>query len=391
MTRLKIGVVGLSRRGWDFAEYFLKNDTRFELVAIHDLLHARMEMFQKRHDCKAKLCGSVDELMADRSVAAVMVATVDVFHPEIVLKALQAGKHVFCEKPMAITIEDCDRIVQAVRKSDKLFYMGFNLRWSPVYEKAKELIEAGEVGKIHTLQFSEYYHGGRTYFRRWNRLRKYGGGLWVTKATHDFDIMRFLCGKRPLRVTGTCNLFHYKPDPRRGRCCRECNLIDECPDYWNVLAEQEWAGFLMTQEKTLGWPVDVCPWNSEKDTFDHGIALIEYEDGVIGSYTLSVVTAISNRTFSIQGDRASMEGDLEKGTVIVTERFTDRRSTHDVSAQTKGGHGGADNRLIEDFRLCALTRKKPRADYMDGRLSVQTGLLVREACDQGGVWMDVKL
>ena len=71
--------------------------------------------------------------------------------------------------------------------------------------------DAGKLGKLLTIEANEYYFGGRSYFRRWNRLREFGGGLWITKACHDFDLINWFAGGKPRRVFAMSNLSYYKP------------------------------------------------------------------------------------------------------------------------------------------------------------------------------------
>ena len=91
-----------------------------------------------------------------------------------------------------------------------------NLRHAPVYETLHEMVSDGRLGKVLTIEAGEHYYGGRTFFRRWNRLRRYGGGLWVTKGCHDFDLLNWFAGGSPVRVFATSNLSHYKPVPGAG-------------------------------------------------------------------------------------------------------------------------------------------------------------------------------
>lgn len=389
--RIRLGMVGMGNRGASMAQhYFGPKSPNFELLAVQDQNRRRAEWAAEQSGTGCKVHDTIDELVADPDVEAVIVTTTDYAHAEPVVKALGAHKHVYCEKPMSTTIEDCDKIIEAAQKSDKVFYMGFNLRWHPMYEKAKQIIDSGALGNIHTGQFTETYYGGRTYHRRWNRLRKYGGGLWLTKATHDFDVMHYLLGKKPLRVSALANVAHYKPDPKKGQRCSDCPVAHECPDYWDYKADDEKRTYFETGEEILGFPPDICLYNSDKDTFDHGTTMLEYEDGVLAVYDLSVVAARSTRSFLIQGHKASLEGDVASSSLRLTERHTLYEANWDVSSRTAGGHGGADPAIMVDFAQAIRAGTKPRASWADGRLSVQTGLAARDSSDNAGAWVEIR-
>jgi len=391
MDKLRVAVIGAGQRGHTLALCCVRaRPDAFELLGVCDVSRARAEWL-------AGQCGScsvydsIDAVVGDPRIEAVFVTTCDSQHVEPAVKAMAAGKHVYCEKPLATTLDGCDAIIEAARSSRAVFYMGFNMRWAPFNEKAKEVIDSGALGALHTAHFSETYFGGRTYFRRWNRLRRFGGGLWITKATHDFDIMHFLLDRNPIRVAGRSNLFHYKPDPRRGPRCGQCQVAKECPNYWdykNDPADEAWRFLWETSEEARGFPGDLCLYNSDKDTFDHGVALLEFEGGLLATYNLSVVCARTTRTLHIQGDRGELGGDTEGGCLVFTERFTNARQTWDLTEGSADVHGGSDVRILEDFRRCVQEGAPPRANLDDGRWAVRIGLAVRDSCDREGEWMN---
>ena len=155
----------------------------------------------------AKKCTSSLEAINTPGVEWVMVFSPNVYHKQHVLEAFEAGKHVFSEKPLATTIEDCQAIFDGHQKSGKLFATGFVLRYAPMYRKAKEILESGKLGKVMTIEANENITPSHTAASR-------GGGygcIW-----HRFP----RCGRRCVlrdRSSSRCRAFR----PHSGRC--KCN------------------------------------------------------------------------------------------------------------------------------------------------------------------------
>ncbi|MBN1942898.1 MAG: Gfo/Idh/MocA family oxidoreductase [Phycisphaerae bacterium] len=393
MNPIGVAVVGASMRSTMVLRYLQDYPEVGHICGMYDIIPARGEYLLKQYDhTQARIYESLEQVVGDSDVGAVCICTSDGEHVTPAVAALKAGKHVFCEKPMTITLEDADTLIAAAQESKAVFYLGMNLRHAPVFDELHKILESGKLGRLLAIESNEHYFGGRTYFRRWNRLRKYGGGLWITKACHDFDLLNWFAGGNPTRVFGVCSLSHYKPKPGAGTHCRVCNLKNECPDYFDVSdpkapswgAENEVLGRL-TEEAT-GVPRDICLYNSDKDTFDNGIAIVEYDNDVRATYTVSVVASMSTRQMRLTGTEGFAEGDLSAGTVKYWKRHAKEGNWPQVTNLRElmnSGHGGADDNLLKDFFECCRTGKKPKSSWMDGRLSVKVGLAARESCDTG--------
>ncbi len=381
MEPIGIAVVGASNRSSMIFHYLRDHPREGFIAGAYDLLPSRCEWYFREYDLSdATVYGSLDEAVNDPRVGAVFVGTWDAAHAEPAIAALQAGKHVYCEKPLATTLDDCDRIIDVARDAETVFYVGMNLRHGPVHEKLHEVLQSGTLGKLLTIEANEYYIEGRSYFRRWNRLREFGGGLWITKACHDFDLLNWFAGGKPTRVSAFSNLSHYRPRPEAGTHCRDCPVSQTCEDY---LDYHELPELVRLLEEQTGTPSDLCLYNSDKDTFDNGQAMIEYDNDVRASYTCNVVTARSTRQMNLMGTEGSAEADMKEGLVKVWRRFDQDVTVHDVRTRIAGGHGGADIPILQDFFRCCRTGDKPRSSWADGRMSVQVGLAARQSCDTG--------
>jgi len=390
MGKLGMAVVGASIRSTVIFDYLKSNPSQGFITGAYDLIPSRGKYLIEEYQAdQAVVYESLGQALEDDRVEAVFIGTPDYAHVEPVIAALKAGKHVYCEKPMAITLEDCNAIIDVAKDARSVFYLGMNLRHCPVHEKLHEVLTSGQLGKLLTIEANEYYFNGRTYFRRWNRLREFGGGLWLTKACHDFDLLNWVAGGKPTRVFATSNLSYYKPKPDAGTHCRICPIKDKCPDFYDIENPEKtywhksWAELARLTEEDTGQMQDICLYNSDKDTFDNGIAVVEYDNDVRATYTVNVVSARQTRQMRLMGTEGSAEGDVDDGKVTVWKRYSKEKIVHDLSERMNSTHSGADVRIFADFFHCCKTGKKPRSSWADGRLSIQLALAARDSADTG--------
>src|SRR2546427_6648916 len=122
-----------------------------ELVGVYSRDQHRAEAFAQMHDARAAY-SKLGALLKDSRVDGVFVSSPNALHAEHVVQAAKAGKHVLCEKPMATTIADAVRMVQACRRAGVTLGVAFNLRQHPAYIRARELVAAGTLGRIVLAQ-----------------------------------------------------------------------------------------------------------------------------------------------------------------------------------------------------------------------------------------------
>ena len=386
MAPIGVAVVGASQRSSVILTYLRTRPTQGFVTGVWDPVAPRSRFLIDRFGTpEARVYDSLEQALDDDQVEAVFVGTADHAHVEPACAALRAGKHVYCEKPMAVTLEGCDRIVEAAQRAPGVFYVGMNLRHGPVHETLHDVVERGQVGRLLSIEANEYYSGGRTYFRRWNRLRAWGGGLWITKACHDFDLLCWMAGGQPVRVYATSSLSHYRPRPEAAGHCRVCSIKAECADVYDIERppSPEWDPFLELLEQATGVPRDLCLFNSEKDTFDNGIVLVDFDNDVRATYAVNVVSARDTRQMRLMGTAGSAEGDVASAQVTVWKRHEGGQTVYDLRDRIEGGHGGADDPILDDFFRCCQMGEKPRSSWQEGRLSVLMGLAATASDDSG--------
>ena len=205
---LKIGVISCSNMAKGHMRGVIRHP-KAELVAICDTdvekMNATGELFgiERRYE-------DYKELLAQPDIDAVIIVTPDRLHKEMAVAALEAGKHVLCEKPLALTREDCVDIANAVKKSDRKFMVGQICRYTPAFKAAKEIIDRGEIGELMFVE-SEYAHDYEKILKpgnwRWDPLRNgvVGGGC------HAVDLLRWVAGD-PEEVQAYANHKIFDPE-----------------------------------------------------------------------------------------------------------------------------------------------------------------------------------
>ena len=202
---LKIGILGCGKIAQvrHIPEY---NDSPYcELVAFFNPTKSRAEDMAAKYGGKAY--DTAEELLADPEIDAVSICAANNAHAELTIKALKAGKHVLCEKPMAISLADCEEMVKAAKEEGKYLMIGQNQRLTRAHELAKKMIADGEIGRVITFR-TTFGHGGP---ETWSITP--GKNTWFfdkTKAAmgamadlgiHKTDLIQFLLDQKVVRTT----------------------------------------------------------------------------------------------------------------------------------------------------------------------------------------------
>lgn len=159
------------------------------LHAVSDANRARAEGFASEQDC---LAIDPTELFSRDDVDAIVMALPPQFHSEAAIKAVEAGKDVLVEKPVALTVADAERAVAAAKANNRIFMVGHVLRFHPAFEKLKSLIDSGELGEV------KYVHAHRLGL---GKFHTENDALWDL-APHDLSMILAITGSAPVEVRG---------------------------------------------------------------------------------------------------------------------------------------------------------------------------------------------
>ena len=186
-NRAKICVVGTGYWGKNLVRNF---DQLGYLRGIYDNNVSAAEEVGKRHP-GARIYATFDEVLADPEVSALAIATPAEQHAEIAIRAMRAGKDCFVEKPLALSAEEGQRMVDVSRQTGRILMVGHLLRYHPAIRAIRKLVDAGELGRL------EYIYSNRLSM---GKIRKEENALW-SFAPHDVSLILMLTGQLPLEVS----------------------------------------------------------------------------------------------------------------------------------------------------------------------------------------------
>lgn len=206
MSTFQVAIVGAGNIGRLRGEIINRSSrSRVQLVADVDAERARaLAQFtgaQATTDCESAV--------QDPGIDLVVVSTPTKFHAEASRRALSAGKHVLCEKPLARSVREASSMISAAQTGNSLLKTGFNYRHMAHIRKAKELISAGALGPLYFLR-CHYGHGGRPgYEKDWCTSRELsGGGVLLEQGIHIIDLVRYLLGE-PVEVLAQVDRYFW--------------------------------------------------------------------------------------------------------------------------------------------------------------------------------------
>lgn len=191
MKKVKVGIVGLGRLGKKHAENLAFRIPNAELAAVCSVIPEEVEQVQREWGIENTYV-NYDEMLQNKDLDAIFIASPSGFHCEQIKKALDAGFHVFSEKPLGLYLEEAKEVEELVKKhKDKVFMLGFMRRYDKSYAYAKKKIEEGAIGKPVLIRCYGLDPGkaieGFLKFAKTN----YSGGLFLDMAIHDLDLARW--------------------------------------------------------------------------------------------------------------------------------------------------------------------------------------------------------
>ncbi|MCL1888483.1 MAG: Gfo/Idh/MocA family oxidoreductase, partial [Kiritimatiellaeota bacterium] len=206
---LGIGVIGAGGRGaLSLHAHDPENGVR--VVAACDTHPKALADYNARVGGGAFCTADHRELLRRPDVHAVFVTTPDFLHEAHAVAALKAGKDVYLEKPMAITLRGCDRILRVAAECGRKLFVGHNMRHMGFVQKMRELILDGAIGEVKAAWCRHFIsYGGDAYFKDWHADRTKSTGLLLQKAAHDIDVLHWLCGGVTRQVVAQGGLTLY--------------------------------------------------------------------------------------------------------------------------------------------------------------------------------------
>jgi len=370
MKMMKAGLIAVGGRGQNGWQMH-KPEQGWEIVAGADPKPAARDEFSAKFPT-AQVFDNYQDLLKMKEIDAVMIASPDFLHEEQTVAALNAGKAVFLEKPMAITIEGCDRILRTAYETGSKLFVGHNMRYFPAILKMKEVIDSGLLGEIQCGWCRHFVnYGGDAYFRDWHSEQKNTTGLLLQKGAHDIDVMHWLMGSYTQRVVGMGRLSVYDKCERRSPDSEGCAV---------------WSNEQYPPLKQKGFSPII-------DVEDHNMIMMQLENGAQASYMQCHYTPDGERNYTFIGTQGRIEniGDSGKCEIHV---WTTRgpRATPDIIYKLKpqeGSHGGSDPVAVQDSLDFVRYDKRPNTIPIAARNAVAVGVLGHYSMRHGCLPQDI--
>jgi len=275
---------------------------------------------------------------------AIIVATPNFTHTGLALAILGAGKHLFLEKPCAITEQECRQILEASEKSDRVLMIGHEMRYSPFFQKIKQLVDAGEIGAPRMVWTREFRGPFQPKVGNWIVDDRCSGGCLVDKNCHHFDTMNWWVGARPRRVAAF------------GGCA--VNRVIEGPH----------------------------------QVHDHATVSFEYENGVRGSLQLCMFALDfpnEDLEMGIIGDKGALQTRISGIEILQWKSGSNRKEpiVHKVKAKFGegwGNHLGFDE-IHEAFVEAVSGNKRPLTTVRDCVDGTRLAIAAEESIQRGRV------
>ncbi|MDR6905693.1 putative dehydrogenase [Agromyces sp. 3263] len=366
---LNIGIVGFGARASLWREAHRPGQGA-RVVAVCDLAERSREEARAALP-EASVTASLDELLG-MGLDAVMVLTPDHQHAAVAIAALEAGVPVFCEKPLAVTVEDADAILETARRTGTRLYVGHNMRHMPVVVLMRRLILEGRIGEVKAVWCRHFVgNGGDYYFKDWHAERSKTTGLLLQKGAHDLDVIHWLAGAYSTEVQAMGSLTVYGGiDDRRDRSgerMRDWFSLDNWP------------------------PTAQTGLNPIIDVEDLSMVNLRLGNGVLASYQQCHFTPDYWRNYTVIGTEGRIEnlGDTAGSEVRLWNRRHHGAAPADETfivpaAGEEAGHDGADALLVTEFLRFVREGGRTETSPVAAREAVAVGIRATESLRSGG-------
>jgi predicted dehydrogenase len=366
---VRLGAVGAGGRLRSLLARVLTSGSPVTLAAVHDPLPHSLAECRRLFGASFAVHDDWPALVRDPAIDWVWIGSPNNCHAAQAIAALEAGKDVFCEKPLATTPEDCLAVREAVRRSGRTFAFGLVLRYSPFYQKVRDVVASGRLGELVSFEFNEtlgFNHGGYI-FGNWRRHRAVSGSHLLEKCCHDLDIVRWLTGRLPVRVASFGGRRFFTP------------------------AHAPLAAALGTDSRgrpayrTWDDPLGTDPFAGDADIVDHQVAILEYPHGLRATFHTNCNAAILERRVYLLGSRGSLRADACTGRIEFAPIAFDAPIEQIEVGSGQLAHAGGDDVLAQALVRTMTAGEPPLAGIDEALASSFCAFGIDAALEQGTV------
>lgn len=214
MSKLKFAILGCGRISSRHVEALINNKENAELVAVCDIIEDLS--IDKKNQYESAIEGSnvkvyvdYNEFLKDENIDVVTIATISGYHAEQAIDCLNYNKHVLIEKPMALTIEDADKIIALGKEKNKKVCVSHQNRFSPAVQKLRRAIEEGRFGKLIHGTARVLWARDDNYYEQasWRGTKELDGGTLMNQCIHNIDLLQWMMGGEVERISSETDTF----------------------------------------------------------------------------------------------------------------------------------------------------------------------------------------
>ncbi len=205
MAEHKIGIIGFGgMANWHVDTFRETNYTRAEFVGVYDINPEKYELAKKKG---LKIYNSSDEMLSDKELDIILIATSNEVHKDLSVQAMEAGKNVICEKPVTLNSKELEEIIAVAKRTGKVFTINQNRRTNRDFILMKRNVEAGVIGKPYVIE--SRVEGSRGMPTGWRTIKRLGGGMMLDWGVHLIDQLMYMKSQRIVNVFCTMNSIQY--------------------------------------------------------------------------------------------------------------------------------------------------------------------------------------
>ena len=392
-------LIGAGNRGQIYAKYAKKHDLKITAVADPDPL--KRQRIAALHEIPpSQQFSSMEHLLQGRRLAdGAILATMDSMHAAPAIKALKLGYHVMLEKPMGLTIRQCEEVAAISQRQKKSVLLCHVLRYTSLFARIKDILSSGTIGNIASILHTENitpFHMAHSYVRGNWRNSKTSSPLILAKCSHDLDLISWFADSRAIRVSSAGGISHFRPENKpvdAAARCLDCRSV--CPhnayDLYihatpmlqsfalNRSAAGKGARLLLlfpflkrlipgtdpwthwptstfsdgSKDQTIAalkdGPFGQCVYSGLNDQVDHQETWIEFENGTTASFRFQGLAPQEGRTLRVDGSLGCLHATTMNGgsLKVILHRG---KTIHFKERFSMFGHAEGDEKIVLEFK-----------------------------------------
>ena len=376
MKKLSVVLIGAGMRGTAYTDIMLENPEKFKVVAVAEPVDGRREKIKKLHNIPDDMCFYTweDVLAKPKLTDIAIISTMDEMHYPVAMKAIELGYDIILEKPAAPTAKECADILVAAKEKNVKILVCHVLRYTPFYNKVKEILDSGIMGEIVSAEFTEIIgniHQSHSYVRGNWHSEKETSPILLAKSCHDIDIIQWLLNKSCKAVQSFGELTYFRKEnapkgaPVRcidGGCPIADTCVYNCKKLYYDAKDNSWFRTASTKgiAKT-DIPTDdevmqalkttdygLCVFQANNDVPDHQIVNMQFDGGTLVSFHMTAFGWGGRhlRIYGTDGEILATMADDEITVRSFSKGTEDKVSIKAIDESILSGHGGGDTGLV---------------------------------------------